>query len=316
MKTQKISPKTREILTDIVYLFISGILFSIAYNMFFVPGKIFIGGAGGIATALNVLFETPTGLMITLINIPLVAIFMVFYGLKSTIKGIIGILVSSTFVDVTAAMGIFEGLYSADDRLMCSLLGAMVLGGAVAFMFARGYSTGGSDLLAFIVKVFVPKTPTPTLIFMIDAAVVTFAAFITNRPEGKLDTAAVLMSIFFSVITTFVQTNALTIFNANFDKTRVAYIFTDHYEEVADAMMKELDRGVTLIDGQGWYTKEDKKIIFCVVKKKEIFELKTLVRRMDENAFMILSEATETIGKGFKAGIGDVAIEPKKKKIK
>ncbi len=316
MKKIKMSPKMNEILTDILYLSISGVLFAIAYNMFFVPGEIFIGGAGGIATALNVLFGTPTGLMITLINVPLVAIFMIYYGLKSTIKGIIGILVSSTFVDVTAMMGIFDGLFPnpQENKLMCALLGAMVLGGAVAFMFARGYSTGGSDLLAFIVKVFVPKTPTPTLIFIIDAAVVTLAAFITNRPDGVLNLSAALMSIFFSVITTFIQTNSLTIFNGNFDKTRVAYIFTDHYEEVADALMKELNRGITLIDGQGWYTKEDKKIIFCVVKKNEIFELKTLVRRMDEKAFMILSEATETIGLGFKAGVGDVAIEPKKKR--
>ena len=122
------------------------------------------------------------------------------------------------------------------------------------------------------------------------------------------------MSIFFSIICTFMQTNALSTINGGFDKTRVAYIFSDKYEELADAMMKDLKRGVTIIDGQGWYTKEDKKIIFCVVKKNEIFPLKTLVRHMDENAFMILSEATETIGRGFKAGVGDVVIEPKKKK--
>jgi uncharacterized membrane-anchored protein YitT (DUF2179 family) len=124
--------------------------------------------------------------------------------------------------------------------------------------------------------------------------------------------AAVLMSIFFSVITTYMQTTSLNIINSGFDKTRVAYIFTDRYEAVADALMQDMKRGVTLIDGQGWYTKESKKIIFCVVKKNEIFDLKTLVRRMDENAFMILSEATETIGKGFKAGVGDVSIEPKR----
>ncbi len=312
MKTSKMNSHIREILTDILYLFASGMLFAIAYNMFFVPGKIFIGGAGGIATALNVLFGLPTGLMITLINVPLVILFMIFYGTKSAVKGIIGILVSSTFVDVTAMLGIFDGLFLEPEKnkLMCALLGAMVLGGAVALMFARGYSTGGSDLLAFIIKVFIPKIPTPSMIFIIDGFVVVFASFITNSESIN----AALMSIFFSIITTFVQTNTLTIINGGFDKTRVAYIFTDHYEEIADAMMKTLDRGVTLIEGQGWYTKENKKIIFCVVKKNEIFALKTLVRQMDEKAFMILSEATETIGQGFKAGVGDVSIEPKKKK--
>ena len=315
MKQTTLNPKIKEILTDIVYLCISGLLFAIAYNMFFVPGAIFIGGAGGIATALNILFHIPTGTMIILINVPLVVLFMIFYGAKSAVKGIIGILVSSLFVDGTAILdekfGIFSGAFpnGAENRLLCAILGGLVLGAAVAFMFARGYSTGGSDLIAFLVKIFLPNASTPNVIFGVEACVVLVASLITN------DTiSTIVMSIFFSIICTFMQTNALSTINGGFDKTRVAYIFSDKYEELADAMMKDLKRGVTFIDGQGWYTKEDKKIIFCVVKKKEIFPRKTLVRHMDENAFMILSEATETIGRGFKAGVGDVVIEPKKKK--
>ena len=315
MKQTTLNPKIKEILTDIVYLCISGLLFAIAYNMFFVPGAIFIGGAGGIATALNILFNIPTGTMIILINVPLVVLFMIFYGAKSAVKGIIGILVSSLFVDGTAILdekfGIFSGAFpnGAENRLLCAILGGLVLGAAVAFMFARGYSTGGSDLIAFLVKIFLPNASTPNVIFGVEACVVLVASLITN------DTiSTIVMSIFFSIICTFMQTNALSTINGGFDKTRVAYIFSDKYEELADAMMKDLKRGVTIIDGQGWYTKEDKKIIFCVVKKNEIFPLKTLVRHMDENAFMILSEATETIGRGFKAGVGAVVIEPKKKK--
>ena len=310
MKQKTLNPKLKEILTDIVYLCISGLLFAIAYNMFFVPGAIFIGGAGGIATALNILFNIPTGTMIILINVPLVALFMLFYGAKSAVKGIVGILVSSLFVDGTAMLGIFGEAFpnAAENRLLCAILGGLVLGAAVAFMFARGYSTGGSDLIAFLVKIFIPNASTPNVIFGVEACVVLIASLITN------DTiSTIVMSIFFSIICTFMQTNALSTINGGFDKTRVAYIFSDKYEELADAMMKDLKRGVTIIDGQGWYTKEDKKIIFCVVKKNEIFPLKTLVRHMDENAFMILSEATETIGRGFKAGVGDVVIEPKKK---
>jgi uncharacterized membrane-anchored protein YitT (DUF2179 family) len=105
----------------------------------------------------------------------------------------------------------------------------------------------------------------------------------------------------------------LEFMNSGFDKTKVAYIFSDRYDEIANGVMQKIRRGVTVLDGTGWYTKEDKKVILCVVKKNEIFPLKTLVRSIDENAFMILSEAEETIGQGFKAGIADVAIEPKKK---
>ena len=311
MKQKLLTPKTREILTDIVYLAISGLLFAVAYNMFFVPGAIFIGGAGGIATALNILFGTPTGTMIILINVPLVALFMIFYGAKSAVKGIVGILVSSLFVDGTANLAIFTQAFpnASENRLLCAIFGGIVLGAAVAFMFARGYSTGGSDLITFLVKIVTPNAPTHQIIFGVEAFVVLLASMITNDNIQNF-----VMTVFFSIICTFMQVNALNIVNGGFDKTRVAYIFTDKYEEVADAMLTGLKRGVTLLDGQGWYTKEDKKIIFCVVKKNEIFLLKKLVRSMDENAFMILSEATETIGRGFKAGVGDVSIEPKKKK--
>ena len=240
MKQKTLNPKLKEILTDIVYLCISGLLFAIAYNMFFVPGAIFIGGAGGIATALNILFNIPTGTMIILINVPLVALFMLFYGAKSAVKGIVGILVSSLFVDGTAMLGIFGEAFpnAAENRLLCAILGGLVLGAAVAFMFARGYSTGGSDLIAFLVKIFIPNASTPNVIFGVEACVVLIASLITN------DTiSTIVMSIFFSIICTFMQTNALSTINGGFDKTRVAYIFSDKYEELADAMMKDLKRG-------------------------------------------------------------------------
>ena len=312
--------KFREILLDIGYLFISGILFGVAYNMFLVPGEIFIGGAGGIATALNILFDLPTGLMIFLINVPLVLLFWFFYGFRSCIKAIVGIIVSSVFVDTTAALGIFQCPFNPEeDVLLCALFGGIVIGIAVSFMFVRGYTTGGSDLAAFLVKIPFPKVSTPKLLLIIDVLVVIIASFATcffgtgTFLMNKDTVFECYLSILFSFLATFMFSSMLEFMNSGFDKTRVAYIFSDKYETVADELMAKLERGVTILDGTGWYTKGSKKVIFCVVKKNEIYELKNLVRSIDENAFMILSEATETIGQGFKAGIADVSIEPKKR---
>ena len=313
----------REILTDIGYLFISGLLFGVAYNMFLVPGGIFIGGAGGIATALNILFDLPTGLMIFLINVPLVLLFWFFYGFRSCVKAIVGIIVSSVFVDITgsAYLDIFRCPFAnpAENTLLCALFGGIVIGVAVSFMFVRGYTTGGSDLAAFLVKIPFPRVSTPKLLLIIDVLVVVIASFATSFfatgsfAMNQDSIYACYLSILFSFLATFMFSNMLEFMNSGFDKTRVAYIFSDKYETIANEMMSNLNRGVTVLDGTGWYTKESKKVIFCVVKKNEIFALKTLVRSIDENAFMILSEATETIGQGFKAGIADVAIEPKKR---
>ena len=316
-------PSLKEILTDIGYLFVSGILFGVAYNMFLVPGGIFIGGAGGIATALQIMFGLPTGLMIFLINVPLILMFWLFYGFRSCVKALVGIVVSSVFVDVTGPTGfnIFRCPIGNPDEntILCALFGGIVIGIAVSFMFVRGYTTGGSDLAAFLIKIPFPKISTPKLLLVIDVVVVVLASFATcffvggawNFGEDNI--YACYLSILFSFLSTFMFSSMLEFMNSGFDKTRVAYIFSDKYEVIANEMMVKLNRGVTILDGTGWYTKDSKKVIFCVVKKNEIFELKTLVRSLDENAFMILSEATETIGQGFKAGIADVAIEPKKR---
>ena len=315
MEKKRKSLNWREILTDIGYLFASGILFGVAYNMFFVPGGIFIGGAGAIATALNIMFDLPTGAMIFLINVPLVLLFWYFYGLRYCVKAIIGIIVSSVFVDVTDALGIFQCPFAnpQDQTILCALFGGIVIGIAVSFMFVRGYTTGGSDLAAFLVKVPFQKVSTPRLLLAIDVLVIVFSSVATTV-YAQNSVYDCYLSILYSFLATFMFSSMLEFMNSGFDKTRVAYIFSDRYEEIADEVMQKIRRGVTVLDGTGWYTKENKKVILCVVKKNEIFPLKTLVRSIDENAFMILSEATETIGLGFKEGLGDVAIEPKKRK--
>jgi uncharacterized membrane-anchored protein YitT (DUF2179 family) len=315
MEKKKNPKKLREILTDIGYLFVSGILFGVAYNMFFVPGEIFIGGAGAIATALNIMFDLPTGLMIFLINVPLVLMFWYFYGLRYCIKAIVGIIVSSVFVDVTDALGIFQCPFAdpKDNTILCALFGGIVIGIAVSFMFVRGYTTGGSDLAAFLVKVPFPKVSTPRLLLAIDIIVIVFSSVATTFYANN-SIYDCYLSVLYSFLATFMFSSMLEFMNSGFDKTKVAYIFSDRYDEIANGVMQKIRRGVTVLDGTGWYTKEDKKVILCVVKKNEIFPLKTLVRSIDENAFMILSEAEETIGLGFKEGIGDVSIEPKKRK--
>ena len=298
----------KQVAADIGFLLAGGLLFGMAYNMFLVPSGIFIGGAGGIATALHVLYGLPTGTMILAINIPLVLMFMHFYGLHASIKGIIGIVVSSVFVDVTAWLNLFPPAFPNphENALLSAIFGGIVVGAAVGLMFARGYTTGGSDLAALLIKLKFKSLPTAKLILAIDAAVVVFSAVVTGS----------YVSVFYSFLAIFMSSNALEMVTGGFDKTRIAYIFSQKYEAIADVLTHELERGVTVLDGMGWYTKESKKVLFCVVKKNEIYSLKTLVRATDPAAFMILGEATETIGLGFKEGLGDTPIEPKKREKK
>lgn len=296
--------KWKPALTDAGFLLVSGLLFGMAYNMFLIPGGIFIGGAGGLATVLNLLYGLPTGTMMLVINIPLVLLFMHFYGLRASVKGIVGIVVSSVFVDLTSLIGLFPPAFPdpEENSLLYATFGGITIGAAVGLMFARGYTTGGSDLAALLIKLKFAGLPTAKLILAIDAAVVIFSAVASGS----------YVSIFFSFIAIFMSSAALEFVSGGFERTRLAYIFSDHYAAVADALTEKLERGVTVLDGMGWYTKEKKKVVLCVVKKNEIYALKALVKSIDPDAFMILSESTETIGEGFKQGVGDVSIEPRR----
>jgi len=295
--------KVSTILWDIVYLAIGGFIYSIAYNMFLVPGEIFVGGVGGISTVLHVLYGWPTGLMIFLLNLPLVILFAIFYGLRSSIKTIICISVGSVFVDVFAALDIFPSAFAnpTENKLLYAIFGGIVLGSAIGIMFSRGYTSGGTDIVALLLKLKFKKLSMSNLILLIDVVVILYAAISMKD----------WLTILYSFVVVFMFTNTISIVTGGFDKGGLAYIFSSKYEEIADAISTKMHRGVTLVDGMGWYNKTPCKVILCVVKKSEMFQLKLLAKQMDPDSFMIMSETTETLGRGFKMNVGDAGFEKK-----
>ena len=155
--------------------------------------------------------------------------------------------------------------------------------------------------MAFLLKLKVKKLSTAKLIAAVDAVVIISAAVVTKN----------FLSVFYSFISVLVCSLTIETVTGGFEKTKIAYVFSDRYEQIADAFSEKLRRGVTIIDGEGWYTKDKKHIIFCVVKKNELFLLKAIAKEVDPSAFIVLGDATETIGEGFKAGLGDTSIEPR-----
>lgn len=297
----------REIITDTAYLIFGCILYGAAYNMFLIPGNVYVGGASGIATALfNAgLSRIPIGTMIIIINIPLMLLFTYFYGARASIKGILGMLLSSLSIDVTDALGIFPpGVKSPEDNgFLCAVLGAVILGASLGILFSRGYTTGGTDVVGFLLKVKFPHFSPSVLIFICDCAIVIFAAAITKN----------YMTVMYSGVAIFLFTTVMDLTVSGFEKARLALIFSDKYEEIAEEISNELERGITLLHSEGWYTRKEKRAIMCVVKKNEIYRLKKIVRRADEKAFVILTEVTQAIGEGFNENGGEnVPLYPKR----
>lgn len=299
--------KWKEILTDAAYLLFGGILYGAAYNMFLIPGNVYVGGASGIATALyNAgLVHLPIGTMIIIINIPLMVLFTYFYGIRASIKGILGMVVSSLAIDITDVIGIFPPGVNApqENGFLCAVLGAVILGASLGILFSRGYTTGGTDIVGFILKVKFPHFSPSKLMFVCDCAIIAFAAVLTGN----------YMTVLYSAVAVFLFTTVLDMTVSGFEKARLALIFSSKYDEIAEAISAELERGITLLESEGWYTQKEGRAIVCVVKKNEIYRLKTIVRGIDKNAFVVLTEVTQAIGEGFNENGGEnVPLYPKR----
>ena len=295
-------------LVDIPYLVIAGIVYSAAYNMFLVPGSIFVGGVGGLATVWNVLYGWPTGLVIFILNVPLIIGLMIVYGIRSSIKSIIGIATGSLFVYVAEIFHLFPPAFSnpGENKLLYAIFGGITLGVSIGLFFSRGYTTGGTDIIALLLKPKFKKLSTSNLILLTDVVTITYAAIAMKD----------WLTVLYSFVAVFMSTGVLGLVSGGFDKGGILYVFSQKNEEIANAISSRLGRGVTMLDGMGWYTKNPENIIMCVVKKSEIYQLKLIVREIDPGAFMIVSESMETIGQGFKQSVGDRGFIERKKKEK
>ncbi|MBR6050133.1 MAG: YitT family protein [Clostridia bacterium] len=293
-------------LIDIPYLIVAGVVYSVAYNMFLVPGNIFVGGIGGLATVWNVLYGFPTGLVILILNIPLIIGLMIVYGMRSSIKSIIGIATGSLFVYIAELLDLFPPAFAnpGENKLLYAIFGGVTLGVSIGLFFSRGYTTGGTDIIALLLKPKFKKLSTSNLILLTDVVTITYAAVAMKD----------WLTVLYSFVAVLMSTGVLGLVSGGFDKGGILYIFSPKNEDIANAISTRLARGVTMLDGMGWYTKNPEKIIMCVVKKSEIYQLKLIVREIDPNAFMIVGESMETIGQGFKQSVGDSGFVERKRK--
>lgn len=292
-----------------LYLIVGGALYAMAYTMFLVPGNVFTGGVGGLGTVWEILYEWPAGLVIFVLNIPLVVLFTIFYGWRASVRSIIGIAVGTGFLSLAEILNILPQVFQAplENRLLCAIFGGITLGASIGLFFSRGFTTGGTDIIALLLKPLFKKLSTSRLILITDVVVIVYAAIALFIKNGT----SILETMLYSFVAVFVSTTTISVVTGGFDKGSMVYIFSKKSDDIANEISTKLDRGVTMLDGMGWYTKTPEKVILCVVKKSELYQIKLLARAVDPKAFMVVGESSETIGEGFKSNVGDGAFEQK-----
>ncbi|MFA6948771.1 MAG: YitT family protein [Eubacteriales bacterium] len=285
----------RKYFYDALAVVCGSVLFAMGFNMFVMPGGIIMGGATGIATVVNMFLGAPVGVVIMIVNIPLLLVNTRIFGRHFFIKTLVGVVSTSAAVDLLRFFPV-----TIYDPFLCALFGGIITGAALGILFSRGFTTGGTDLAACLLGLKFKRVSTGTLIMICDGVIIAAAALLTRNFAG----------IFYSALITYVGARAIDIVTGGMNVSQLAFIISEHRDVIKSRIMDELDRGVTLLDGHGGYTGTRRDVIMCVVSKRELHELKALVLDEDKNAFIIFTEASQVVGEGF----ADTAFVPKSSK--
>ncbi len=264
----------------------AGILFaSIAVNMFLAPHSIVSGGASGVAIIINNITGFPIGITMLLINIPLFIIGAKVLGVGFGIKSLYGTVMFSVLTDLTAG---FPRL--SENLLMSAIFGGVLFGLGFGIIFLSGATSGGTDILAALGHKAVPYIDVGKWIFIIDIVVISAGAYFFRNTDLVLA----------GILTLFVSSFLVDYIISGANVAKVAYIISEKSEEIADEIMKKLVRGVTGVYTRGMYIKKDRTMLMCVVKRIELQKLQRIVKEKDAAAFVILTQARQVTGEGFK----------------
>lgn len=270
---------------DILKTAVGCALFAVGLDLFLMPGGMNAGGLSGLAMILVHIFGFGTvGLLTALMNIPLFILAGMKIGKKFFLGSFIGMVFSSAFIDLFAALPIPQV-----EPLIGALYGGVICGAGLGFVFAAGVSTGGSDIIVRLLKLKWRHVPIGIINMCFDAAV----ALLTGIVYQDINSAL------YSGIAIFITGKIIDIVVYSFDYSKVALIITSQYEAVAQAISDKLERGATFLNGEGSYTRKPTKVVLTAVKKQQVAELKQLVVDIDPSAFIIVQEAHQVLGDGF-----------------
>lgn len=295
MTKEKFIQGTKEYL----WIILGSVITGFAINIFLVPHKIAPGGVTGIATVIFYLSGEilPVGTIMLLLNIPLFIFGMKFIGRRFIVRTLFSTIFLSVIVDIAdpitrqiIAKLELEKMTSGPDYMLYVIFGGFFMGLGLGMVFKSGATTGGTDLAAKMTHHFIPSLTMGKALLFIDGAVILLAAIAFNS----------LLLALYSMLALYISAKIIDVILDGVNFAKVVYIISDHAQEIADNIMKELDRGVTALNGTGMYTRSEKKVLFCIIQRGELQELKTLVKKHDPFAFIILGDVTEVLGEGFK----------------
>lgn len=277
-------------IADFLGLIFGCILISLGINIFFKPNNIAPGGLSGLSVIISNITGFQTSVVMLCMGIPLLIFSIKILGKKDAIKTFIGMMILSICLTLTNSL---SNLSIVEDILLSSIYGALLLGSGLGIVFRVDGSTGGTDLIALILHKLIPSIPIAKFLIMIDGLVVFSSGVINQNVETAL----------YSAISLYIIVKVIDAVIEGFDYSKAFMIITNKEEELKNIIVHDIKRGVTILDGKGGYTNDNKSILLVVVKRNQEVFLKKLVKKIDESAFIIVSDVHEVLGEGFKENL-------------
>ena len=274
---------------DLLSFIAGGIIYSVAVLLFLSANEISPGGLTGIATVLNYLFMLPIGTMMFLLNIPILIIGFIKLGGIFILKTTVSTVIISIILDIVEA---FLPAVTIDP-ILAAVFGGLLMGLGISIFMLRGATTGGVDIIAKLINLRFPHLTVGKLMLFFDAVVVALSTLAYKNIESAL----------YSVIALYASSRVIDIMLYGADKGKIIYIITERSETLSREIMSLVKRGITVIDVTGAYTGRKLNMLMCTVRRNEVSAVCRFVRENDRNAFIVIAEAGEILGQGFKANV-------------
>lgn len=281
--------RKQERLLPYLYIILGTAVLALSIQCFFEPIGLVTGGFTGLAIVIKSLTNgvikdgVPIWLSNILLNTPVFIIAYIIKGRKFVGRTVFGAIMLSVWLYIIPTMDMSQG-----DFLLAAIFGAVFSGAGIGLVLRGHATTGGTDMVAALIQMKFKHYSIAQIMQILDGIVVLTGLYVFGIRPGM-----------YAIVAIFVATKVTDIVLEGFRYSKAAYIITNKHEEIAKKIMEDIDRGVTGIHAMGMYTGDEKCVLYCVVSMREIIEVEELVREIDPNAFVIVSDVREVLGEGF-----------------
>ena len=267
------------------------VLYGVGISLFVDPNDLAPGGFTGLSVMLNRLISVETGTVYLLLNIPVIFLGVWKFGWRFTVSTLYAIVMVSVFTNLFAMLRPITL-----EPLLGAVFGGILNGASLGLVLRSSATTGGTDIIVKCLRQRFPHLKTGSLMLMLDAFIIGMSGFVF----GNLD------SVLYSIVSVIATSMVMDMVLYGRDGAKLIYIISDKAEAITPRILKDLDVGVTYLEGSGAYKNVEKKVSMCVVKKQVAHKLEEIVKQEDSSAFMIVSSASEIYGEGYKSYFGEL----------